>query len=267
MVERRRRGQKQPKLLGSHQKCWLWGRNAVLETLSAGKWPALELALAADLPAGELKRAQTLAERRGIPVSIEPAEALQRRCRSPEHQGYVAKMPPFPYDDADSLLRNRPQRPLYVVLDSIQDPHNFGAIVRSAEVMAFDAVFIAETGQVGVTSAVARSSAGAVNHVPIARAGDLPGLARRLKQLDVRLVGASEKAEINIIDCDLTRPVAIVIGSEATGISPELADLCDETARIPQYGRVGSLNAAVSAGILFYEARRQRAAQDETAGR
>lgn len=258
MPKRDRPTGKKQELLGSHQKCWLWGRNVVSETLRAGKWPILELCLSDRLPESELNSIRKLAARRHVPVVVEPAESLRRRCRSSEHQGYAAKMPPYPYDDADALLRERSARPLYAVLDSLQDPHNFGAILRSADVMGVDAVFIAETGQVGVTSAVARSSAGAVNHVPIARVGDLPGLTSRLKGMEIRVIGATEKSNINLFECDLTGPTAVVIGSEGTGISAGLLRLCDEQVAIPQFGRTSSLNAAVAAGILFYEARRQR---------
>ena len=163
MVERYRRGKGKKKLLGSHQRCWVWGRNAVKETLRAGRWSIHELYLADRLPPEELESARELALRSEIAVSVESGDALTRRCRSAEHQGYLAKMPPYPYEDAESLLRRRPSHALYAILDSIQDPHNFGAIIRSADVLHVDGIFVGQTRQVEVTSLVARSSAGAVS--------------------------------------------------------------------------------------------------------
>ena len=134
MVERYRRSKRntKQKLLGNHQKCWIWGRHAVVETLRAARWPILELAVADRLPSDELESVRNLASDRECPLTVEPFESLKRRCGSSEHQGYVAKMPPFPYADANALLDAAKTTPLYLVLDSIQDPHNFGAIIRSA---------------------------------------------------------------------------------------------------------------------------------------
>lgn len=258
MVERYRRGKGKKKLLGSHQQCWVWGRNAVTETLRAGRWPIHELHLANHLPPVELESTRELALHLEVPVSVESADALTRRCRSAEHQGYLAKMPPYPYEDAAELLRQRPSRPLYAVLDSIQDPYNFGAIIRSADVLGVDGVFIGQTRQVEVTSLVARSSAGAVNHVSIAKVPDLVELVERLRGLSIHVVAASEKGATTLSECDFLQPMALIIGNEGTGITDELLGRCDQRVCIPQSGHVAALNAAVSAGILFYEVCRQR---------
>ena len=263
MVERSRRGKGKQKLLGSHQRCWIWGRNVVLETLRAGRWPILELHLSDRFTPAELQSARELAAGYNVDVSIASTAELSRRCRSAEHQGYVAKMPPFPYDDVEQLLRTPPERPLYAILDSIQDPYNFGAIIRSAEVLGVDAVFVGSARQAEVTSLVARSSAGAVNHIPIARVENLVALVETLQTRSVQIVGASEKGETNLYDFDLRRPTAIIIGNEGTGILADLLDRCDRLVSIPQFGHVPALNAAVAAGILFYEAHRQRAAGEE----
>lgn len=260
MVERYRRGKGKKKLLGSHQRCWIWGRNVVLETLRAGKWRPHEVLLADHLPPERREAAENLARHADVPYSIEPAETLQKKCRSSEHQGYLAKMPPFPYDDADSVLDKRPDEPLYAVLDSVQDPYNFGAMLRSAEVLGVDAIFLASREQVGVTSLVARTSAGAVNHVPLVRVDDLTVLVRELRHLGIAVVAASEKAGTELWQRDFRGPSALIVGNEGAGIREELLELCDQRVRIPQSGRVGSLNAAVTAGILFYEVHRQRAA-------
>jgi 23S rRNA (guanosine2251-2'-O)-methyltransferase len=249
---------KRRNLLGSHQKCWLWGRNVVLETLRAGTWPVLELHLAGTLSAGALEEAKRLGERLGAPVKVQAAARLEQLCHAPQHQGYLAKMGPFPYADAEALLATPPADALYLALDRLQDPQNFGAIVRSAEVFGASAVLIGEREQAGVTTAVARASAGAVSRVPIGRTADLAALADRAKEAGLALVGASEKAQTDAADCDLARPLALLIGSETHGLRRELVERCDVLVRIPQHGTIGSLNAAAAAAVLLYEVRRQR---------
>ena len=245
-------------LLGSHQKCWIWGKNVVLETLRAGRWPVLELRISERLQRDKQAEARRLAEARDVPLLIEPAGELERRCRSAEHQGYIAKMPPYPYEDAGGLLARRIESPLYLLLDAIQDPYNFGAILRSAEAFGVTAVFVPAQRQCEVTSLVARTSAGAVNFLRIAKVNRLVDLAADLKSAGVSLAAATEKGSRILNDCDFRGPTAIIIGNEGEGISRALLEQCDATARIPQHGSVGSLNAAVSAGIVLYEAARQR---------
>lgn len=251
-------GKPKRRLLGSHQKCWLWGRHVVTETLRAGKWPPLELHLSESLSAEERSLACGFAQASNVPVHVDPPETLRKLCRSADHQGYVARMPVFPYDDADELCRPRSARPLFVLLDGVQDPFNFGAIVRSADVFGVDSLFLKQSGQVGVTSLVARASAGAVNYVPIARAADLATLAGKLRNSGLSVVGLHPSAEESLPDVDFRGPTAVIIGNEAAGISKELRRCCDRDARIPQHGHVDSLNAAVAAGIVLYEAARQR---------
>ncbi len=260
MVERYRRQKGKSELLGNHQKCWLWGRHVVMETLRAGRWPVLELHVSDQLPIEDLKFAVDFArQQERFDFFKCPPERLTQRCHSREHQGFLAKMAPFPYDPVEVVLSAAKPCPLFGLLDGIQDPHNFGAVIRSAHVLGVDALFVPVRGQVEVTAQVARSSAGAVNHLRIAQADDLLSLAGQLHSRGIRLIGASHIASRPVFDCDLTVPAAIVIGNEGSGIRPELLEACDELVTIPQFGAVESLNAAVSAGVLFYEAQRQRA--------
>lgn len=257
-----------PVLLGNHQKCWLWGRHAVLETVRADYWPILELHLADDVNDEVLPELVDYIRRHpNVRFYRSPSARLAALGRSEEHQGFLAKMPPFPYRSAEELLAElttgreptgSAAAPLCVLLDRLHDPHNFGAIVRSAYGLGVEGLFVGTKGQVEVTAQVARSSAGAVNRLPIGRAGDLLAFAATFKQAGCRLIGTSQHARQPVFDCDLTGPVAIVIGNEGEGIRPELLALCDAQVAIPQTGQLESLNAAVSAGILFYEARRQR---------
>jgi 23S rRNA (guanosine2251-2'-O)-methyltransferase len=257
-MERHSRGKGKKKLLGSHQKCWIWGRNAVMETLEAGRWQILGLYLSQELPADILKQVQADAARLGLVAAVEEPGVLAGLCHTTEHQGYLARMTDFPYSDASLVLEALPSSPFCVILDGLQDPYNFGAIIRSAEVFGADAVFIGETGQVGVTSMVVRSSAGAVNRVPIVRVPELAILVDGLRAKQIHVVAASEKASGELMAHDFRRGCAVVIGNEGVGPRPDILARCDSIVKIPQVGRIGSLNAAVAAGIFFYEVRRQR---------
>jgi 23S rRNA (guanosine2251-2'-O)-methyltransferase len=257
-MERHGRGKGKKKLLGSHQKCWIWGRNPVTETLVAGRWEILELLLADDLEIGLQQAVRRMAEEQGVPIRVEASESLERLCHTSEHQGFLARMTDFPYALESEVLTALPSPSFSVILDGLQDPYNFGAIIRSAEVFGADAIIIPAAGQVGVTSMVARSSVGAVNRVSIVRVEALSGTVVALKRAGVAVVAASEKAATTIEDYDFRRSVAIIVGNEGKGVSAELMALCDATVRIPQMGMIGSLNAAVAAGIFFYEVRRQR---------
>lgn len=258
MVQQPRRRKRQRKFLGSHQRAWIWGRYPVLETLKAGIWSPLELRCSSRLSDAERAEVEVLASATEIePDFVTPAE-LTKLCGTTEHQGYAARMPPFPYGEIDDIMKNRSTAPILVVLDAIQDPHNFGAILRSADAMGIDAIIVGTSGQAEITSQVVRSSAGAVNHVPIAAIEDLVPFVESRRAAGFQIVGASEKQGKTAAECDFAKPTVLIIGNEGSGIRPELLQLCDLTATIPQFGAVGSLNAAVSAGILFYEARRQR---------
>ena len=264
MVERYRRHRGKPALLGNHQKCWMWGRHAVMETLRAGRWPVLELHVSDQLPIEDRQFAfDCVAQQEKVDFIRTTSERLTQLCHSKEHQGILAKMGTFPFEQIDDVLDAVKSQPLFAILDGLQDPHNFGAVIRSAHVLGVDALFVPSHGQVEVTVQVARSSAGAVNHLPIAQADDLLQLAAQLRSRGIRLFGASQNASRPLFECDFSGPTAIVIGNEGSGIQPDLLAACDELVTIPQFGVVESLNAAVSAGILFYEAQRQRARQTQ----
>ena len=236
----------------------MWGRNPVLETLNWGKWPIIELYLSDALPDTEQAVAIQKAEEIAIPYFMKKRDYLEKLCRHPDHQGYVAKMGEFPYTEEKQLFHTAPQFPLYVILDRMQDAFNFGAVIRSAEVLGINAIFIGHENQVGVTSHVARSSSGAVNRIPIAQTENLMRVSREMKKRGIILVGASEKSNKPVYTYDFKMPTAVVLGNEGVGISAEMIAECDELLCIPQFGNIGSLNAAVAASIFFYEARRQR---------
>ncbi|MEZ6065198.1 MAG: RNA methyltransferase [Planctomycetaceae bacterium] len=257
MVGRSRNSRR--KLSAGPQRSWLWGRNAVLETLAAGRWLPLELRFSDELDAGVAAEVAAAAERLSIPVSVHGSTRLTDWCGRSEHQGFLALMPPFPWTSVDELLPRLPDSPLLLVLDRIQDPYNFGAILRSAEVFGVTAVIVGESGQCDITPHVARSAAGAVNHLTLTRTASLADTLRQLRdEQGVRHFVAAAGGERSPARIDMTGAVSLVIGNEGAGIAPALLSLAESVVSIPQAGRVDSLNAAVAAGVLLYEARRQR---------
>lgn len=245
-------------LMGNHQKCWLWGRHSIVELLRADRWHPLEIGIGGDLPISVVREVRAWAQRRNCPVESWSDHEIEDRCRASDHQGVIARMPEFPYLSVEELLGSLPPTAWCTLLDGIQDPFNFGAILRSAEVLGARAAFVGGAQQCGVSAQVVRSSAGAVLHLPLAREDSLCEIARGLKLRGFQLCGASEKATLAPKEIDFRRPTCLVIGNEGRGISAELLALCDHTVAIPQTGKVGSLNAAVAAGILYYEVGRQR---------
>jgi 23S rRNA (guanosine2251-2'-O)-methyltransferase len=231
-----------------------------METLRAGRWRPLEVRLDERLTDKDRDEAVRRAERLEVAISFAPATELERACRSAEHQGFAAKMPPYPYERAEDVLAAASAPPFFVVLDAVQDPFNFGAILRNADVFGVDGVFVAAAEQADVSSLVVRASSGAVNHVRLAQVAELGALIARLKSSGVTVVGTSPAAKRDVSQTDLCRPTALVLGNEAAGIRPEILERCDERIAIRQHGHIGSLNAAVAAGIFFYEVSRQREA-------
>ncbi|MCA8996109.1 MAG: RNA methyltransferase [Planctomycetaceae bacterium] len=256
MVGKRKR--KKGDFAGGHNRCWIWGRHAVTELLRAGRWLPVEIVIA-DVPRHEWdSEVRRLAERDGIPLIREEPDALGKLCGARDHQGIVAKMPAFPYSSESQVLAQLTRSAAVLVLAGIQDPFNFGAILRSADLFGIEAVWVPEIGQSAVTPHVARSSAGAVNYLEIVKTSSLEESCKRLQKLDFQLLAASEKGTISPSQMDLTRRTAFVMGNEGTGIANELLTMAEAQIRIPITGHVGSLNAAVATGILCYELRRQR---------
>lgn len=257
MVDSSRRRNRRA-VMGNHNRCWIWGRNVVLETLQAGRWPILELLISdrIDRPLAEEALRQAIQWK--CPATVVPEEELTKACRTGEHQGFAARMAPFPCLSLAELERSLPRSATVALLDRLQDPFNFGAILRCASTLGVDGILIGEREQVEVNSQVARSSAGAINHIPLAQTDDLPAALDAWRQRGFQAVAASEKASVPVFNVDFCRPTVIVIGNEGRGIRPELLSKCETSVSIPMSGQVGSLNAAVAAGILFYEMRRQR---------
>jgi 23S rRNA (guanosine2251-2'-O)-methyltransferase len=185
------------------------------------------------------------------------SEELERLSGSPEHQGVVAEVDPYPYADPTVLLER--EDALVVVLDQIQDPHNLGAICRTAEVAGAAGVVIPERRAASVTAAACKASAGAVEHLPVARVRNVADWLGEAKTAGAWVYGAAAEAERVYTDVDWSGRAILVLGSEGSGLRPRVADACDELISVPMGGHIGSLNASVAAAVIMFEARRQRA--------
>ena len=227
MVDSSRRRGRRREVMGNHNRCWIWGRNVVLETARAGSWPILEL-LVGDHADGELRdEAVRLAERMQVPVAVTSEADLTEACRTAEHQGFAARMAPFPLQTLEQLTQRLPGNAMVAVLDRLQDPFNFGAIIRCASTLGVDGILIGDREQSEINSQVARSSAGAVNHLPIAQTDDLSRAIDQWRERGFQVVAASEKADMHLFQADFSRPTVVIIGNEGRGIRPELLSRCD----------------------------------------
>jgi 23S rRNA (guanosine2251-2'-O)-methyltransferase len=181
---------------------------------------------------------------------------LTRLAGSPDHQGLVAEVDPYPYADGDALLER--ENALLVALDQIQDPQNLGAVCRSAEAAGAAGVVIPERRAAAVTPAACKASAGAVEHLPVARVRNLADWLAAAKEAGAWIYGAEGSAPSPYTQVDFAGRAVIVLGSEGKGLRPRVADTCDALVSIPMRGTVGSLNVAAAAAVLLFEAMRQR---------
>jgi 23S rRNA (guanosine2251-2'-O)-methyltransferase len=188
-----------------------------------------------------------------------PAEELERLCGSPEHQGVVAEVDPYPYADPSSLFEADDGHGLVVALDQVQDPHNLGAVCRAAEVAGAGGVVILERRAASVTPAACKASAGAVEHLSVARVRNLADWLADAKESGAWIYGAAADAPKRYSDLDWVGRAVLVLGSEGKGIRSRVASRCDELVSIPTKGQVGSLNVSVAAAVILFEAVRQRA--------
>ena len=236
----------------------LAGRNPIREALKAGR-PMEKLLVASGDLSGAGREIIKLAKDAGVVVQEVDRSRLDQIY--PAHQGmlaYVAAVPYTPLEDILAAAREKGEDPFLVVLDGITDPHNLGAIIRSAECAGAHGVVIPERRAAGLSPAAAKAAAGALNHMPVARVKNLNRALEELKAEGLWVIGTAMNGE-DAFNCDLTGPVAIVIGSEGDGMSRLALEKCDRTVSLPVKGHIDSLNASVAAGILMYEIVRQRA--------
>lgn len=236
------------------------GRNAVIEALRAGT--AIDkIYIARGETDATLGHIASTARNKGIVVAEADRRKLDGMSRTKSHQGVIAVAAVREYASVDDILsaaREKGESPLIVVCDELSDPHNLGAVIRTAECAGAHGVIIPKRRSAGLTAVVAKTSAGAVAHVPVARVPNLPALLDDLKKQGVWVFGTAADGATALYDADLKGPAAIVIGSEGSGMGRLVAERCDFLVSIPMRGKLSSLNASAAAAILLYEAVRQR---------
>ena len=240
----------------------IYGLIPVLEALRAGKRTIDNITIAEGSRHERLRELLALAKQAGVPVHRVPRAHLNRSLKDTTHQGIVARVAAGRYMDAEELLEQLASKagdpPLVLALDGIEDPRNLGAILRTAECAGVDGVFIPERRAVGLTDVVLKAAAGAVEYVPLARVTNVVRLIERLKERNIWVIGAAEEGTSDYTSWDWTLPSAIFLGSEGSGLHRLVRERCDTLVRIPVLGHLKSLNVSVAAGVLLYEALRQR---------
>ncbi|HEY7126051.1 MAG TPA: 23S rRNA (guanosine(2251)-2'-O)-methyltransferase RlmB [Ktedonobacterales bacterium] len=244
---------------------YVWGRNPVLETLRSNR-KVYRLLLAEGTREAGVQDLLSEAERRHVPVEYTPRRRLDDLTRGAVHQGCVASVAPRDYaslEDILALAEQRGEPPLLLMLDSIQDIHNLGSLLRTAEAVGAHGLILPEHRAAGLTPAVDKSSAGAVEHLLVAQVTNLTRAVDTLKKRGIWVVGLAGEATQDYDRVDLDRPLALVVGSEGKGISRLVREHCDFLVRLPMRGQINSLNAAVAGSIVLYAAWRQRAKPDQ----
>lgn len=238
----------------------LEGRNAIQEALNSGRTIDKVFVASGDTDRALQRLAAQAKEHGAVVVSVDRRK-LDAMSSTRAHQGIIALAAAHEYCSVDDLLEEaaaRGEAPLLIICDELSDPHNLGAILRSAECAGAHGVIIPKRRSVGLTATVAKASAGAVEYMKVARVTNISAAIAELKEKGVWVYGTAAEGSIPMYQADLTAPTAIVIGSEGDGISPLVRKNCDVMIHIPMKGRISSLNASAAASILLYEALRQR---------
>jgi len=238
----------------------LEGRNALTEALRSGRTIDKVFIAAGDTDKG-LQRLAAQAKEAGAVIVPVDRRKLDQMSYTHAHQGVIAQAAARSYFTIDDILEeaaSRGQTPLIVICDELSDPHNLGAIIRSAECAGAHGVIIPKRRSVGLTATVAKASAGAIEYMKVARVTNINTAIAELKEKGVWVFGTAAEGSIPMYKADLTGPTAIVIGNEGQGMSPLVQKNCDVTVHIPMKGQISSLNASAAASILLYEAVRQR---------
>ena len=233
----------------------IYGINPILEALRAGRVKEIRVGERGN---GRLRQLLALAEERRVRVRRVPVDTLERESRRGVHQGVVADIEEGANYSVDELVRGASGPPLLVVLDGIEDPHNLGAILRTADAAGVDGVVVQNRRSAARDGAAAKASAGAVAHVKVAEVVNIARAVEELKDAGVWTIGLAGDAPTAYDAIDFTVPTAVVLGSEGPGLRRLVRERCDHLASIPMHGHVGSLNVSVAAGIVLFEAIRQR---------
>ncbi|HEY6290166.1 MAG TPA: 23S rRNA (guanosine(2251)-2'-O)-methyltransferase RlmB [Terriglobia bacterium] len=233
----------------------LYGINAVKEAL--GSRPVDYVLVAEGQRGPRVEEIIQLSRSRGVAVRFAPASAVERAAGTPQHQNVLAFCAAKAYDDLETLVQASPA-PLLVVLDGVEDPANLGAVARTAVAAGADGIVVPERRAARLTPAVARTAAGALEHLKVARVTNLTRALNTLKEHNLWVFGFEAAARKSYLDLDYCTPCALVLGGEGQGLHRLVRETCDDLARIPLYGPVESLNVSVAAAVVLYEAARQR---------
>lgn len=231
------------------------GRNAVIEALKSDRTIECVYVSKGDLE-GSIKVALGLAKDRGVVIKEADRRKLDTMCDGLNHQGIVARVTPFKYCEVNDILedaKRKEQQPFIVILDEIEDPHNLGSIIRTAELCGVHGIIIPKRRNVGVTSTVYKCSAGAIEHMKIAKVTNINATIDMLKEQGIWIYGADIDGKDYSYNTDFSGPCALIIGSEGKGISNLTLKKCDLLVKIPMIGKINSLNASVAGGIMMYE--------------
>ena len=241
----------------------LEGRNAVLEVLKSGR-DIEKIIIQKGNVEGTVRRIAGMAKERGIVVQEAARQKLDEMSQTKNHQGVIAVVSEHEYAEVDDILRSaaeKGEKPFIIILDNITDPHNLGAVIRTAECAGAHGVIIPKRRSVGLTAVVGKTSAGALEYMPVARVTNIARTIEELKKQGVWVACADMDGE-DYYDASLDGAIALVIGSEGEGVSRLVKEKCDFTVSIPMYGKISSLNSSVAGALLMYEVVRQRNYKD-----
>ncbi len=238
----------------------IYGIHAIIEAINSGK-SIEKIILKQNFKSQLIQQLRNLATKNNIPIQYVPQEKINALFPYRSHQGAYAIISPIKFWDFDELVTRiyeNGQNPLLIMLDRVTDVRNFGAIVRTAECAGANAVIIPTKHTAQISGDAFKTSAGALYHLPIVRSAKLLEIIKKAKLYGIQIIAATEKTDNLIYNIDFTKPSLIIMGSEATGISPNLLKTADTHAKIPQFGKIESLNVSVAAALFIYEAVRQR---------
>jgi len=239
---------------------YIFGRNPVQEWLSS-ELPLKQILLVQDAHGLAVRAIEQIAGQKNIPIKRITRQAIAKIVGHERHQGVAAEVNIPSYVEVDDLLqiaKERQEPPLFAILDSIQDPQNLGAILRTADGAGIHGLIIPKYKAASLTPTAVKTSAGAAVHVPIAQVTNLAQTIDELKESGVWIVGTDQEGDKDYREIDYKEPVAIVLGNEGLGMRRLIREKCDFLATIPMYGKINSLNVSVAAGVMFFEARRHR---------
>ena len=238
------------------------GKNPVVEALRSGR-ELNKIWIAEGLNKKSIGEILSLAKQSGIIVQAVPKQKLDGML-DVNHQGIIASVAAYSYaelDDLFALAKNRGEDPFFLILDELEDPHNLGSILRTADATGVHGIIIPKRRSVGLTGVVAKASTGAIEHIPVVRVNNLSQTVEELKKAGVWIAGTDARGSQDYRSMDATLPLAIIIGSEGKGMSRILKEKCDFLYHLPMIGHVTSLNASVAASLLMYEVLRKRKPQ------